>query len=91
MMVLATRLIFITEFELHYPSVDSIIRTLNELGPGASIFKVDISRAFRHMPIYPGDIDLLGLKHNDRLYLDLKTPFGYRLGSNVWFIMNKNG
>ena len=36
------------EFELHYPSVDSIIPTINELGPGASIFKVDISRAFRH-------------------------------------------
>ena len=35
-----------TSFSLHYPSVDSIIRTLNQFGPGASIFKVDISRAF---------------------------------------------
>ena len=56
---------------------------MNEVGPGASIFKVDISRAFRHVPIDPGDIDL----------------FGYRLGSNFFqkisdsirFIMNKNG
>ena len=30
-------------FQKHYPSVDSIIRTLNEIGPSAHIFKVDIS------------------------------------------------
>ena len=79
--------------------MDSIIRTFNQVGPGASIFKVDISRAFRHVPIDPGDIDLSGLQHRDKLYLDLKTPFGYRLGSNLFqkisdsirFIMNKNG
>ena len=88
-----------TPFSLRYSSVDSIIRTLNQIGPGASIFKVDISHAFCHVPIDPGDIDLLGLQHRDKLYLDLKTPFGYRLGSNFFqkisdsirFIMNKNG
>ena len=88
-----------TAFSLHYPSVDSIIQTLNQLGPGSSIFKVDISRAFRQIPIDPGDIDLLGLQHRDKLYLDLKTPFGYRLGSNFFqkvsdsirYIMNQHG
>ena len=50
-----------TNFQMHYPSIDSIIRTLNELGPAAAIIKVDISRAFRHIRIDPGDIDLLGL------------------------------
>ena len=88
-----------TNFQMHYPSIDSIIRTLNELGPSAEIFKVDISRAFRHIHIDPGDIDLLGLQHRDKLYLDLSFPFGYRLGAfffskisdAVRFIMNKNG
>ena len=60
-----------TEFRMHYPSVDSIIRTLKNLGPSARIFKVDISRAFRQLKVDPGDIDLLGLKHNNQLYLDL--------------------
>ena len=78
MMVSAISLIWVQNLN---PSVDSIIRTLNELGPGDSIFKVDISRAFRHIPNDPGDIDLLGLRHRDHLYLDLKTPFGYHLGS----------
>ena len=70
-----------TDFLLKYPSVDSIIRTLNKLGPACSIFKVDISRAFRHIRIDPGDLDLLGLQHLDQYYLDLSLPFGYRLGS----------
>ena len=88
-----------TEFQMHYPSVDSIVQTLNEIGPSAHIFKVDISRAFRHIRIDPGDIDLLGLQHRGRLYLDLSLPFGFHLGAfffskisdSVRFIMNKNG
>ena len=53
------------DFQMHYSSGDSILQTLNEIGPSAHIFKVDISRAFRHIRIYPGDIDLdiLGLQH----------------------------
>ena len=49
-----------TDFQLHYPSVDTIVHHLNNLGPGANIFKIDISHAFRHVRIDPGDIDLLG-------------------------------
>ena len=45
-----------TKFQMHYPSVDSSIGTLNEIGPLAHIFKVDISRAFRHIRIDLGDI-----------------------------------
>ena len=68
-----------THFPIHYPSVDSIIRPLNQVGPGASIFKVDISHTFRHAPIDPRDINLLGLQHRDMLYLDVKAPFGFRI------------
>ena len=50
-------------YYLSYPSVDHIVNKLKRLGPGALIYKVDISRAFRHIRIDPGDLDLLGLKH----------------------------
>ena len=88
-----------TEFQIHYPSVHSIIRTLKTVGPSARIFKVDISRAFRQLKIDPGDIDLLGLQHEDQLYLDLSVPFGYRSGSfffskisdSIRYIMANNG
>ena len=38
-------------YHLSYPSVDHIVDHLKHLGPGALIYKVDISRAFRHLRI----------------------------------------
>ena len=67
-------------FTLRYPSLDHITQALCELGPQALIYKIDISRASRHLRIYPGDLDLLGIKHKD-YYIDGTLPFGFRLGS----------
>ena len=85
-------------FQMHYPTVDTIVNTLNNLGPGSNIFKVDRSRAFP-LCIDPGDIDLLALQHRYKLCIDLSLPFGYRLGAfffskisdAVRYIMNQNG
>ena len=73
-----------TTFMLNYPSVDNIIETLRKLGPSSLIYKIDISRAFRHIRIDPGDINLLGLKHNDLYYIDECLPFGFRHGSVIF-------
>ena len=51
-----------THYELKFPSVDLIMNSLRNLGPSAQMFKIDISRAFRHIKVDPGDIDLLGIK-----------------------------
>ena len=84
---------------MHYPSVDRIVNKLNHIGPAAKIFKVDISRAFRHIRIDPGDIDLLGLHHEGSYYIDLALPFGFhlvsfffsKLSNGVCYIMKKYG
>ena len=84
---------------MHYPTVDKIVKQLNSIGPAANNFKVNISRAFRHIRIDPGDIDLLGLQHQGKYFIDLSLPFGYKLGSfffmkisdAVRYIMNNNG
>ena len=47
------------------------------------LYKVDISRVFRHVKIDPKDYDLLGLRHLD-CYLDTCLPFGYRHGSSLY-------
>ena len=65
---------------LHYPSLDNITNALKQLGPQALVYKIDISRAFRHLTIDPGDIDLLGLKHCN-YFIDGSLPFGFRHGS----------
>ena len=72
-----------TEFVLTYPSIDNITDEVLKLGKGCKIFKVDISRAFRHVPIDPGDLDLLGL-HWEGYFLDQFLPFGFKHGSSIF-------
>ena len=87
-----------TDFVLTYPSVDNITQEVLKLGRGCKIFKVDISRAFRHVPIDPGDLDLLGLYWRD-YFIDFSVPFGFKHGLSIFqrisdavrFIMKQEG
>ena len=73
-----------THYELKFPSVDIITNSLRNLGPSAQMFKIDISRAFRHIKIDPGDIDLLGIKFDNKYFLDCSLAFGFRHGSLIF-------
>ena len=44
------------------------------------VLKVDISRAFSHIRINLR-VDLLGLQHRGKLFLDLSLPFGFHSGA----------
>ena len=72
-----------TDFVLIYPSVDNITDEVLKMGKGCQIFKVDISRAFRHEPIDPGDLDILGL-YWDNYFLDFSLPFGSKHSSSMF-------
>ena len=72
-----------TDFILTYPSVDNLTDEVLKLGKGSKIFKVDISRAFRHVPIDPGDLDFLGL-YWENYFLDFALPFGSKHGSSIF-------
>ena len=69
-----------TPFILKLPAIDTITGQVKALGRGCKLYKVDISRAFRHIKLDPSDYDLLGLRHDD-YYVDTCLPFGYRNGS----------
>ena len=72
-----------TEFALVLPTVDHITDQLKVLGRGAHLYKIDISRAFRHIKVDPLDYDLLGL-HWRHVYVDTRVPFGSRHGSQIF-------
>ena len=72
-----------SEFELTFPSVDDITNELKHLGRDARLYKVDVSRAFRHVKVDPGDYDLLGL-HWRGAYVDTCLPFGTQHGSQIF-------
>ena len=72
-----------SEFLLTLPSIDYITNKVLELGKDSLIYKIDISRAFRHIKIDPRDYNLLGLKF-DSYYIDTCLPFGFRHGSAIF-------
>ena len=51
-----------TDFCLTFPTVDHITQEVKKLGRGCHIYKVDVSRAFRHVKLDPRDYDLSGLR-----------------------------
>ena len=65
------------DFKLTFPTTDDLTQELVKIGKGAHIFKVDVSRAFRHLNVDPMDYDLLGVNWGDT-YIDTRIPFGSR-------------
>ena len=88
-----------SDFQLTFPTVDDIIDAINDVGKGACLHKVDISRAFCHVKIDPFDYDLLGLKWRDVTFFDTCLPFGSRHGTQIFqhlsdavrYIMRREG
>ena len=70
-------------FSLTFPTVDDITGQLKRLGRGALLYKIDVSRAFQHVKVDPGDYDLLGLEWQDA-YIDTFVPFGTHHGSQIF-------
>ena len=72
-----------TDFLLSLPNIDNITNKVKKFGRGSLIFKIDISRAFRHVKVDPPDYPLLGLTL-DSHYFDTCVPFRYRHGSAIF-------
>ena len=73
-----------TDFVLPLPTIDHITSCVKASGPGTHLYKIDISRAFRHVKIDPGDLDLLGLTWRDATYVDTCLPFGSHHGFRIF-------
>ena len=69
-----------TDFILTFPTVDHVMSEIKKIGPGAHLYKIDVSRAFHHVAIDPMDLDLLGLSLVGNAFFDTKLPFGSRHG-----------
>ena len=72
-----------TPFILKLPTIDTITNQIKSLGRGCMLYKIDLSRAFRHVKLDPGDYDLLGLRHVN-WYVNTCLPFGYRNRSAIF-------
>jgi len=66
------------DIQLTYPTVDSLLDIVRSKGPGCLLFKRDLRRAYRQIPVDPGDIHLLGYVWEHGIYIDRVLPFGLR-------------
>ena len=86
------------EYMLTLPTIDHVVRAVTKFGRGSYISKIDISRAFKHIPIDPGDIHHLGL-HWNQYFIEKNLVFGFKKGSDFYqrlsdcvrFIMAQEG
>ena len=84
---------------LNLPGLDNLISSLRDLGRSARVFKVNISRAFRNIPVDPADSIHLGIKWDNQFYIDKHLAFGAvhgtaifeRVSNFIRFIMAKHG
>lgn len=63
------------------PSISDLISKLKLEGPGAFIWKADLSRAYRQFRIDPLDAPLMGIQFDGLYYIDRCPAFGCRSSS----------
>jgi hypothetical protein len=69
------------EFILKLPTVDPICKIINAFE--VPIYKINLARAFRQIPIDPLDIVNLGVEWEGNCYLNTVLPFDFRHGSAI--------
>ena len=84
---------------LRYPMVDDIAERIVQFGSGCLLYKHDLKRAKRQLPVDLYDYPLLGYSWCDQLYFDVHLPMGLRsaamacqrVTNAVCFMLSKSG
>ena len=63
---------------LRFPKTDDLATRIFYLGKGCYIFKIDLSRYFRQIPLDPRDYSLIGYVIDGDIYFDKVIPMGMR-------------
>ena len=72
------------DFILTLPNTDQVVRAITKFGRDSFIGKIDISRAFKHVPMDPKDTNLLGLHWKGSYFLEKHLCFGFKQGSQLF-------
>ena len=68
-------------YKLRLPTALNLAELIAKEGKGCFMYKLDLARAYRQLPIDPLDWPLLGISWKDEMYIDLCVPFGLRHGA----------
>ena len=64
--------------KLTFPKTDEFAYRIFQLGKGCYMFKIDLSRYFRQIPLDPADYLLIGYVIDGKIYFDKVLPMGMR-------------
>ena len=64
--------------KLTFPKVDDFAFRIFSLGQRCMMFKIDLSRYFRQLPLNPGDYSLIGYIVDGKIYFGKVLPMGLR-------------
>ncbi|CAG2256649.1 unnamed protein product [Mytilus edulis] len=68
---------------LTYPSVDDFVNLIKLKGRNCGIFKRDLKRAYRQIPIDPGDINFVGFHWKNHIFVDRVLSMGLRSSAHI--------
>ena len=63
-------------FKLQLSGTDDMVDLIHQKGSGCSLFKRDLSRAFRQFPVDQADLDKLGFEWRGKVFLDRVLAMG---------------
>lgn len=70
-------------YKLRLPGIDRLCEFILQHGRGCLLYKLDLQRAYRQLPIDPKDYFYLGFRHKNMLYFDTRCPFGLRTSAMI--------
>ncbi len=82
-------LIPLEEFSLHYHDIDQAITLIKDAGRGAWLAKVDITSAFKVMPIHPSFWHLFGIRWKENFYFSVRLTFGCRSSPKIFDMLSE--
>ena len=65
-------------YKLRLPGVDALVALVQAFGSGSLLYKKDLRRAYRQLPIDPRDYHFLGYSWNGLIFFDTVFAFGLR-------------
>jgi hypothetical protein len=75
--------------KVRYSDFDNAVHIVKRLGKGTWMGKMDLKNAFRLLPCYPGDFDLLGIKLGDLYFIDRCMPMGCSISCSTFETFSK--
>ena len=75
-------------FALKLPSIDTFTQEIINTEDDPVLFKVDVARAFRNLPVDPADSLKFGLKVNNKFFWDKSVAFGWVHGTSSYQLIS---